>query len=345
MDSRGRDNRKVNVTKQNILRKRREMARRRRRAILRLILLIIFVILVLTGIVAVGYGLVTVGSMVNREYQTMYDGYTTRQQLRRGNVDPKFDGYTNVLIMGIDDGLDSDGGDEKRADAIMVASLENETGKLRLIHIPRDTWINEISTGQQMKIKNLYALGGAPLMVRQINNVLGISIHQYAVLDMNVFSELIDVLGGVDIYVESDMNYDDQEAGISIHLPMGYQHLDGKQAQQYLRYRSEDLGDEGRVQRQQRFCKALYQNLLQVRTVAKLPEIAEICKKRVDYSAEIFDSMHLANVLRRLNSDTPVSVILPGEPAADDQTIWVMDDLAAAERMKELFPTEGLDKQ
>ena len=196
-----------------------------------------------------------------------------------------------------------------------------------------------------MKIKNLYALGGAPLMVRQINNVLGISIHQYAVLDMNVFSELIDVLGGVDIYVESDMNYDDQEAGISIHLPKGYQHLDGKQAQQYLRYRSEDLGDEGRVQRQQRFCKALYQNLLQVRTVAKLPEIAEICKKRVDYSAEIFDSMHLANVLRRLNSDTPVSVILPGEPAADDQTIWVMDDLAAAERMKELFPTEGLDKQ
>lgn len=344
MDSRGRDNRKVNVTKQNILRKRREMARRRRRAILRLILLIIFVILVLTGIVAVGYGLVTVGSMVNREYQAMYDGYTSRQQLRRGSVDPKFDGYTNVLIMGIDDGLDNEGGVEKRADAIMVASLENDTGRLRLIHIPRDTWVNVTGSDQQTKIKNLYVMGGAPLMVRQINNVLGISIHQYVVLDMNVFRELIDVLGGVDIYVESDMNYDDQEAEISIHLPKGYQHLSGTQALQYLRYRSEDLGDEGRVQRQQRFSKALYQNLLQVGTLTKLPAIAEVFKERVDYSAEIFDSVHLANVLRRLSSDTPVSVILPGEPAADDATIWVMDDAAAAERMKELFPEEALEK-
>ena len=283
---------KKNVTQQNIKYKRKLLAQRRRRARLRLLIVLIFFGVVLTGILFAGYALVSLGSRINQEYQAMYDGYSQRQQAKRGQIDPRFDGYTNVLIMGIDDGLDSDGGDEKRADAIMVASLENETGKLRLIHIPRDTWINEISTGQQMKIKNLYALGGAPLMVRQINNVLGISIHQYAVLDMNVFSELIDVLGGVDIYVESDMNYDDQEAGISIHLPKGYQHLDGKQAQQYLRYRSEDLGDEGRVQRQQRFCKALYQNLLQVRTVAKLPEIAEICKKRVDYSAEIFDSMH-----------------------------------------------------
>ncbi len=343
MDDQGYERRQVNVTKQNIIRKRQELARRRRRAILRLLLLLIFVAVLLTGIVAVGYGLLTLGSRIQQEYQSMYAGYTERQQTRRGAVDPKFDGYTNVLILGIDEGVDSDGGDEKRADAIAVASLENETGKLRFIHIPRDTWVNVTGSDQQMKIKNLYAQGGAPLLVRQVNSLLGISVHQFVVLDMKVFSELIDALDGVDIYVESDMNYDDAEAGIAIHLPKGYQHLTGDQAQQYLRYRGEDLGDEGRVQRQQRFCKALYQNLLRVETIAKLPAIAEIFKTRVDTSAEIFDSMHLANVLRHLSSDQPISVILPGAPAADDATIWVLDDAAVTARMQELFP-DGINR-
>jgi LCP family protein required for cell wall assembly len=189
-----------------------------------------------------------------------------------------------------------------------------------------------------MKIKYLYAMGGAPLMTRQVNALLGISIHQYIVLDMQVFSELIDAIGGVDIYVEEDMNYDDAEGGIAIHLPQGYQHLDGQQAQQYLRYRSDDLNDLGRMQRQQRFCKALYQNLLQFKTLTKLPAIADIIKQRVETSAEIFDSMYLANTLRHLSNVPPESVVLPGAPAADDSSIWVIDDAAMEQRMQELFP-------
>jgi anionic cell wall polymer biosynthesis LytR-Cps2A-Psr (LCP) family protein len=181
-------------------------------------------------------------------------------------------------------------------------------------------------------------MGVAPLMTRQVNALLGISIHQYIVLDMQVFSELIDALGGVDIYVEEDMNYDDAEGGIAIHLPQGYQHLDGRQAQQYLRYRSDDLNDLGRMQRQQRFCKALYQNLLQFKTLTKLPTIADIIKQRVETSAEIFDSMYLANTLRHLSNVPPESIVLPGAPAADDASIWVLDDAALAQRMQELFP-------
>ena len=329
---------KKNVTQQNIKYKRKLLAQRRRRARLRLLILLIFLGVVLTGILFAGYALVSLGSRINQEYQAMYAGYSQRQQAKRGQVDPRFDGYTNVLIMGLDDGVDVDGGTEKKADGILVASFENSTGKLRFIHIPQDTWVNVTGSKEQMKMKYLYALGGAPLMTRQVNALLGISIHQYIVLDMQVFSELIDALGGVDIYVEEDMNYDDAEGGIAIHLPQGYQHLDGQQAQQYLRYRSDDLNDLGRMQRQQRFCKALYQNLLQFKTLTKLPTIADIIKQRVETSAEIFDSMYLANTLRHLSNVPPESIVLPGAPAADDASIWVLDDAALAQRMQELFP-------
>ncbi|MCR5757522.1 MAG: LCP family protein [Selenomonas sp.] len=332
---------KINVTQQNIKHKRKLLAQKRRRARLRLLFLLLFFGAVLTGVLFAGYALVSLGSRLHQEYQAMYQGYTQRQQARRGTVDPRFDGYTNVLLVGLDDGVDIDGGTEKKADAIVVASFENSTGKLRFIHIPQDTWVNVNGSREQMKIKYLYAMGGAPLLTRQINALLGISIHQYIVLDMAVFSELIDAIGGVDIYVEEDMNYDDQEGDIAIHLHQGYQHLDGKQAQQYLRYRSDDLNDLGRLQRQQRFCKALYQNLLQFKTLTKLPAIAEIIKQRVETSAEIFDSVYLANALRHLSSVPPECMILPGAPAADDQTIWVMDDATTAQRIQELFPVEN----
>ncbi|SDP36704.1 LCP family protein [Selenomonas ruminantium] len=336
---------KINVTQQNIKYKRKLLAQRRRRARLRLLVLLVMSATILMGVLFAGYALVSLGSKIHQEYQAMYAGYTQRQQARRGAVDPRFDGYTNVLILGIDEGVDEDGGEGKRADGIVVASFENSTGKLRFIHIPEDTWVNVAGSQQQMKIKNLYAMGGAPLMTRQVNALLGVSIHQYMVLDMRAFSELIDAIGGVDIYVEADMNYDDAEGGISIHLPRGYQNLDGNQAVQYLRYRSDDLDDLGRMQRQQRFCKAVYQNLLQFRTLTKLPAIAEIIKQRVETSAEIFDSMYLANVLRHLSSVPPESIILPGAPAADDASIWVLDDAATVQRMQELFPPEDINEE
>ena len=98
------------------------------------------------------------------------------------------------------------------------------------------------------------------------------------------------------------------------------------------------MNDLGRMQRQQRFCKALYQNLLQFKTLTKLPAIADIIKQRVETSAEIFDSMYLANTLRHLSNVPPESVVLPGAPAADDSSIWVIDDAAMEQRMQELFP-------
>lgn len=331
-----------NITRQNILRKRKLYAQKRRRAFLKLIAFLTLLAAILAVLIFLGYTLVSFGSRIYRDYQTMYDGYAARQQAKRGDVDAKFDGYTNILVMGIDNGADESEDSGKRADTIIVISLNNNTGKASFINIPRDTWVTVPNTNTGTRLKSIYAMGGSPLMVREVNSLLGISIHQYIALDMQTFADLIDILGGIDLYVEGNMVYEDSEAGLNINLSQGYQHLDGETAQKYLRYRSPELGDIGRAKRQQKFIKALYQEVLQLKTVPKLPQIAEVFQSRVETSAEIFDAAHLANVLRQMSSDIPESLILPGAPSENDDTIWIPDKMEIDKRMQELFPADTL---
>ena len=318
----------ANTTQENIDKKRKSMNRRRRIKAFRVIFALVVLCLIGSAILFVGFSVYNAGLRVYSEFADMYQGYNDRRTSSIGQSDPKFDGYTNILILGVDDG------DRQEADTILLLSFSNETGKSRIISIPRDTWIT--SQSHSGKIGTLYAWGGAPTLVRETSNLLGISVHQYIVIDMATFAELIDILGGLDIYVEENMDYDDETSNLSIHLEQGYQHLTGEEVQKYLRYRGEKLGDVGRVQRQQKFIKALYTKVLQLDTIPKLPAIADLFRNRMETSAEIFDSAHLANVLRKMSSDPPTTLMLPG--SENEEGVWIPNTAEVEARMSELFP-------
>ena len=97
----------------------------------------------------------------------MYMAYLVRQEENRGTVDVRFDGYTNVLVLGLDDAVNTDNIPEHRADAILLISFENATGKVRLLNIPRDTWVRAALDKGEMRLGSVYTVGGAPLMVRR----------------------------------------------------------------------------------------------------------------------------------------------------------------------------------
>ena len=320
----------ANTTQENIARKRRALRRRRRQIFFRRIFMLVLLMLMVSATLFAAIGIFKLGSHVYSEFSSMYESYDERRTAMVGEINPKFDGYTNILLLGIDDNA--------QADTILVLSFSNDTGKSRLISIPRDTWVSADSSAG--RIGTLYSWGGASLIVRHVAALLGISIHQYIVIDMDTFAELIDVFGGIDIYVEEDMNYDDPESGLEIHIGQGYQHLDGATAQKYLRYRSDNLGDVGRVQRQQKFIKAFYSKVLQLDTITKLPAIAEIFRNKMETSAEIFDSAHLANVLRRMSSDPPSTIMLPGTETP--QGIWEPNLKEIDARISELFPVQDI---
>ena len=322
----------ANETKDNIEKKRKTMRRRRRIKAFRLIFALVVLCLIGSAFLFVGYSIYNAGVRVYNEFADMYQGYNDRRTARMGSTDPKFEGYTNILILGVDDS------ERQEADTILVLSFANDTGKSRIIGIPRDTWI--ATRTRSGKIGELYGWGGANVLVREVSKLLGISIHQYIIIDMTTFADLIDVLGGLDIYVEENMDYDDEVAGLSIHIPQGYQHLSGEEVQKYLRYRDDKLGDVGRVQRQQKFIKALYAKVLQLDTIPKLPAIADIFRNRMETSAEIFDSAHLANVLRRMSSDPPATLLLPGADNVDGA--WVPNVAEIEARLSELFPQQDI---
>ena len=325
----------ANETKNNIEKKRKSMRRRRRIKAFRLIFALVILCLIGSAVLFVGYSIYNAGIRVYNEFTDMYQGYNDRRTARMGSTDPKFEGYTNILILGVDDS------ERQEADTILVLSFSNDTGKSRIIGIPRDTWIT--SRSHSGKIGTLYSWGGANVLVREVSKLLGVPIHQYIIIDMNTFADLIDILGGLDIYVEENMDYDDEVAGLSIHIPQGYQHLSGEEVQKYLRYKGEKLGDVGRVQRQQKFIKALYAKVLQLDTIPKLPAIADIFRNRMETSAEIFDSAHLANVLRKMSSDPPTTLMLPGAENLDGA--WVPNVAEVEVRMSELFPLRDIISQ
>ena len=332
-------------SRENIKKRRKERARKRRIAVLKSIVRLIFTVFLMAAICTAGYYVIGFGIQAYRDVRDMYEAYLIRQEANRGEIDVRFDGYTNVLVLGLDDSVNMDNDEEKRADAILLISMENTTGKVRILNIPRDTWVEMPQNKGETRLSNVYAVGGAPLMVRTINQTFDISIHQYVVIDLATFGRIVDAVGGIDLYVEQNMDYDDPEAELSIHMRQGYRHLDGKGAEYYLRYRSDDLGDLGRTQRQQKFVKAFYAKLLRVDTLPKIPAIADIIKQNVTTSAELFDSVHIGNVIRKLSIEPPRTIMLPGDFSRNDDTVWIMDRAATDEIIHELFPPEETGKE
>lgn len=332
-------------SRENIKKRRKERARKRRIAVLKSIVRLIFTVFLMAAICTGGYYVIGFGIQAYRDVRDMYEAYLIRQEANRGEIDVRFDGYTNVLVLGLDDAVNMDNDEEKRADAILLISMENATGKVRILNIPRDTWVEMPQNKGETRLSNVYAVGGAPLMVRTINQMFDISIHQYVVIDLATFGQIVDAVGGIDLYVEQNMDYDDPEAELSIHMRQGYRHLDGKGAEYYLRYRSDDLGDLGRTQRQQKFVKAFYAKLLRVDTLPKIPAIADIIKQNVTTSAELFDSVHIGNVIRKLSIEPPRTIMLPGDFSRNDDTVWIMDRAATDEIIHELFPPEETGKE
>lgn len=226
--------------------------------------------------------------------------------------------YINILLLGVDDGDNENPGTPKRSDTMIVASINPEDGKVNLLSIPRDTKVAIPGHKGTEKITHAFFYGGSNLAIRTVEDLLEIPIHHSVVIDWQAFIKTIDILGGVDLYVENNMNYEDPYASLAIHLTKGYQHLDGYQSGQYVRFRSDELGDIGRVQRQQRFLKALTEQTLQFGNLFKIPKFIQVVNQYVTTDITGFETVKLANSLRKFKSGDLYAEMLPGNFATID---------------------------
>lgn len=293
------------------------------------LLLVLFVILAIAASFAGGAMYV-----LNSEMKTMPAGPAVQGNDKPAEVLTK---RINVLLIGVDDGEDQ-ANPTKRSDTLMVLSLNPDDGSLNLLSIPRDTRVSIPGHKGPDKITHAYAYGGAKLSIETVQRFLDIPIHYYVAADWQGFIKVIDILGGVDLYVENDMNYEDPYADLEIHLKKGYQHLDGEKAGQYVRFRHDELGDIGRVQRQQRFLKALSSEMMQMGTILKLPAIASTLSQYVETDMSTFVMLKIANSLKDFKTGSLQAEMLPGDFATiDGLSYWVPDNEQTKKLVERMF--------
>ena len=193
--------------------------------------------------------------------------------------------FYTFLILGLNESIN--------ANTIMVASYDGISGEANLVSIPRDSLVD--ATRRVRKINSAFpngmiryggVEGGIIQMQREVMDVIGFVPDFYIVIDFDAFERLIDVAGGVEIYVPFHMRYDDPFQNLHIDIPPGLHHMDGKTALHFARYRQSNRGfraitDYQRIENQQTVINAALGNLLTPANILNVPEFIDIFVENV----------------------------------------------------------------
>ena len=228
-----------------------------------------------------------------------------------------------VMIMGVDERADDVG----RSDTLMIATLDSDKNQAALLSVPRDTRVKIKGHGFD-KINAAYAYGGRKLTQETIESLLNTHIDHYIKINVHGFTKIIDALGGIDIDVEKRMYYEDpwdDDGGLYIDLQPGMQHMDGKTAITYVRYRDEE-GDIGRIKRQQNFMKAVMDKLVSPTIIPKLPAIVSAVSDSVETDMSVSEILSFLGILQDAKDNGLKSEMLPGKPVyIEGISYWVPD--------------------
>ncbi len=213
-------------------------------------------------------------------------------------------GWTNVLLLGADSRSQDQNG---RTDSIMIASINNWDGRIKLTSIMRDTMVPIEGHGTN-KINAAHAYGGPELAVRTVNQAFGLDITKYAVIDFYGFPSLVDALGGVNIDItQEEMKQINRYAGDASREVANAQyseltnygentHLNGSQALAYSRIRKID-SDYKRAERQRTVLEALLKKARKTRNPLTLVQFGRTALQYCDTNLNIVDIGRLGAVV------------------------------------------------
>lgn len=191
--------------------------------------------------------------------------------------------YTNIALFGLDTRQAGSLGKGNRSDTIMVASINNETKDVKIISIYRDSYLN-LANDKYRKCNEAYSIGGPEQAVAMLNMNLDLKIDNYMSVDFLAVSEVVDLIGGVEIEVdeyeiEHLNNYTVETSKVTGKSTTklkttGLQNLDGVQATSYCRIRYTKGDDFKRTERQREVLEAIAAKAKTL-TPTKLDEIVK----------------------------------------------------------------------
>ena len=200
----------------------------------------------------------------------------------------------DVLVLGVDRRPSASEGATSHSDTMMLVRVSPQTGQIRLLSVPRDLLV-EVEHGVEDRVNTAYLYGGAPLAAEVMENLTGVTVDRYAIVDFGGFEDSIDALGGVTLDVEQPIRIGLD--GRRVYLASGRQELDGLEALAYARYRGSACGDLDRMRRQQRLVAALREEVLGWNTITRLPGIVRVVNDNVDTNLGIVQTISLGRAL------------------------------------------------
>lgn len=256
---------------------KKQVKKKRFRVLKILLLIILLLILAIGGFVVYsgcknGWGLSNmIATVVGHDQETLK------------NLDE-----LRVLILGVSTDTSA-----VLTDTIMVASYNPKTQKASLLSIPRDTFVgkNEATAKSYNKINALYQTSTDKIL-SAVNDLTGLDLEYYVVVDTEALIKLVDTIGGVEFDVPIDMDYDDSSQDLHIHLKAGVQLLDGERAENLVRFRHNNNGtsypasygdnDVGRMRTQREFITQVVKQTIQLKNIVKIGEIVDIAYQYVE---------------------------------------------------------------
>ena len=212
------------------------------------------------------------------------------------------------------------------SDTMLLLRFEPEAEKFTVLSIPRDTRTYIKGHGlTKINVANYH--GGPALSAQTISELLGgVQIDRYVRVNVQGMEKLINALGGVTVYVPKDMKYTDESQHLYIDLKEGEQHLDGERAMQFLRFRYDEYGDIGRVQRQQALMRGVIEQALKPGVLVKVPQILSIIQSHIDTNLTVEELVALTGFVSQTKRSNVQMLMLPGQFSGDGKqgtSFWI----------------------
>lgn len=226
----------------------------------------------------------------------------------------------NILVMGIDA---RPGELNSRSDTMILVSLHPSINRAVLVWIPRDTRLYTPIKGDY-KINSVNAFKGPEASCEVVGKLMDVDVDHYVLVNFKGFEKIIDILGGVDMEVDINL----YSARSNVYLHKGKQHLNGKEALKYVRFRTMPAADIGRTARQQRFIKAVMAQVLQIDTITRLPHLLPEIMKHIYTNIRLHDLLFLTELAFLFDENNITTQTLPGYHLSDPKTgasYWEVD--------------------
>lgn len=242
------------------------------------------------------------------------------------------------------------GKSENMTDTIMVVKYSAKNQSASMLSIPRDTFTgdDEKRARASDKINSKYINGGAQDTLKEVNELTGLNIRYYLIVDTKALRDLVDAIGGVEFDVPIDMDYDDVTQALHIHVKKGLQLLNGEQAEGVVRFRHNNnytsypvsYGDNdlGRMRTQREFLKILLKQLMKPTNITKINNLLKIAQEEVETNIDWNTAKGYVPSLFGFNTNNLVTNALPGEAKyANGVAVFIANPIKTKELINTMF--------